>query len=405
MDLRHALLDGCRMTAAADTTTAEYVALVDANAMLRSGACGPQSPDQIVKTLLRKIRPGCKQIIVVFDAAAPAAYPPQRALVHAKRYPVTAGVPDPEIARMIALFGAKTADELVSTSAALLPLINSRKINWKVCFNCRPLKMFVWRLFTMALRRAAFEMLALGELNCPVLIYSSNMDMVHSVQLPEHGVQDKPMGRYLGEADPQIFAFACILSKKGIKVGIWSIDTDFLLMAIGNVFFVPSAELLIWLKEGVTDAGALIQKFGGDCPTARLNSFFWCVALGADYCKPLTTQGYSTKALAALAVENGTRRGDDAAAATRVFTVTLVGNKCTCTFSVQQLHLVLSGLPRRNESKGKPRAPLMMAVNDVLFCVAYYGLMFDERIQPFPDPPAASRGTEPDTCTISWQLD
>jgi hypothetical protein len=400
-DQRHQLLAECR--AKPSIQCAQAVAYVDANAVFRGNAVGPQSAHQIVSRVIKQIitLDDCKRIVFVFDSDNPADFPEQRAQVHLQRYPPGPPSHPEEIKRMLAKFGAKEEADLASTSAAFLPWIMARDINWTVCFKCKPLKMFIWRLLTMAVRHVAVELTGLGKLHCPVVIYSSTMSKIHVIAKHDCVPEPPPPSRYMGEADPQVFLFAKEASANGDPVVIHSIDTDELLLAIGAIMFIPSAPFLIRLKEGVTDVGALVQQFGGDCPTARLNSFFWFVALGADYCKSLTTQGYATKALVELGVTNGS--GGEGLL-DRVFAVQIVDDVCTCTFNMNRLQGILSQLRRRKESATKVRAPLAMAINDVLFCVAYYGLMFDERVQPYPENPAISRGAESDTCTILWQL-
>ena len=415
-DQRHQLLADCRAKptiqcasgASVQPPPPQVVAYVDANAVFRCNAVGPQSAHQIVSRVFSHITSSdeCKRIVFVFDSNASADFPEQRAKVHLQRYPPGPPSHPEEIKRMLTKFGAKDEADLESTSAAFLSWITARDINWAVCFKCKPLKMFVWRLLTMAVRHVAVELTALGKLNCPVVIYSSTMAKIHVIAKHDCDPVPQPV-RYMGEADPQIFVFAKESSANGDAVVIHSIDTDFILLAIGAIMFVPSALFLIRLKEGVTDVSALVQKFGGDCATARLNAFFWFLALGADYCKSLSTQGYATKALVELGVTNGnaqTWMEAGARAPNQVFAVETVGDKCTCTFSMRRLYEILDQLRRRKEPATKVRAPFVMAINEILFCVAYYGLMFDERIQPFPENPAISRGAEGDTCIISWQL-
>jgi hypothetical protein len=361
--------------------------VVDANAMLRSGTFSRLSANDVAKNLINKCISSQPELVqIMFDSNDHEAYPPQRARVHAERYPDP--LPDETVAELAKHFGVGSVADLATAPADDLPLRTRRDMDWQTYFKCPPIKAFVWRLLTHALRHAALEKLAADALGCTVQICTPDGDtiLVGSTEV------DKPPRRY-AEADLQVFSAAREHARDGKKVIIYSIDTDFCLMAMADCTFVPTASFILHLKTCVYDGAKLIAKVGGADKAARMNATFWLLGLGCDYAEPLTKQGYYTKGVIELAA---IKTLDSPV-------ITIAGSMVTV--SAANANKLLLALKRRAEpakgaKKQRTRPPQLIALGELLFCLRYYGFMFPATGTPFPE----LSETYFDTTTKTWQF-
>jgi hypothetical protein len=371
---------------------------VDANAMLRSKAFARLSAVDIAKSMLTVAGTSMpRSIEIFFDSDDSSAYPPQRAAVHAERYPASSQLPASEINAIAAKFGATSAEALATTSADPLPLRTNRKIDWQKSFTSPLLKAFLWRILAEATRHVAVMRMANGELDeCTVQIHAPDGTVETVGMDPDFAVAP----RRFAEADLQTFNAGRVHADAKQTVIIYSIDTDFLLMTAATIGFMPSVPFIIHLKSGVTDGRKLIERLGGKYMKTRINNVFWLLSLGCDYAEPLTKQGYYTRGLTslvgslptplapALAVVNDTVTLDVASVETILGTL-----KCRAqsTKSAEQ-----------NAKRHRARPPLQHALGDLLFCLRYYGFMFP--VDGAPYPPASTSYYQPDPNLWQFQL-
>lgn len=353
---------------------------VDANAILRSKTFSRQSAIDVAKSMLVLCtQSGPRSIEIFFDSDDQAAYPAQRATVHAERYPASNQMPVEEMNALAVKFGATSIVELATASADRLPLRNNRKIDWQKCFGCPPLKAFLWRILFEATRHVAVQRLANGELEeCTIQIHAPNGTIATIGAEPDFPVA----ARRFGEGDLQTFNAARVHADNGQPVIIYSIDTDFLLMTMATITFTPTAPFIVHLKSGVTDGGKLIERLGGKYQKTRLNNIFWLLSLGCDYAEPMTKQGYYTKGL--LTLVGGAPQSMAPA-------LSLV--KDTVTLDVASAEAILTSIKRREQSKStaehaakrhRARPPLEESLAELLFCLRYYGFMFPPDGDPYP---------------------
>jgi hypothetical protein len=393
-DARGRILSGCdwKPTVVAASVSAHNMptdacVVVDANAMLRSGTFSRLSANDVAKNLINKCLSSNPALVqIMFDSDDSVAYPPQRAQVHAERYPEP--LPAETLAPLIAQFGVGSVADLAGASADDLPLRTRRDMDWQTCFKCPPVKAFVWRLLTNALRHAALEKLATDALGCTIQICAPDGG---TVVVGTSDVAAPP--RRHGEADLQVFAAAREHARAGKKVIIYSIDTDFCLMAMADCTFVPTTTFIIHLKTCVYDGIKLIAKVGGTNKMVRMNTTFWLLAMGCDYAEPLTKQGYYSKGIIELA--DKTHPGDP------VITIA----EGMVTVSAARANKLLLTLKRRAEpakgaKKQRTRPPQSTALGELLFCLRYYGFMFPATGTPFPE----LSETYFDTTTKTWQF-
>ena len=335
--------------------------VVDANAILRSRTFAGISPMDVAKALMSqasKTKP--TSIEIFFDSDDDAAYPPQRAAVHAQRYPSSGRSSDVTINNLARKFGAANINALASTPATYLPQRTNRAIDWMTCFNCPPLKAFLWRMLAEAVRHAAVERSATGTLGATsVYIYAAD-----GVVTAVNGAADYvPLKRRYGEADLQTFAAGKAHAERNEPVILYSIDTDFLLMTMASVTFLPLAPFIVHLKCCVTDGQKLIAMTGGENVQARLNTALWYFGLGCDYADPLTRQGFYTKDIVHL---GGTRVDG------RPDAITVKANVVTLDVAAAESLLAIG--TKRNIKRDV--VPIAIALGDLLFCLRYYGFMF-----------------------------
>lgn len=358
---------------------------VDANAVLRSKTFARLSALDVAKFMIKQAASSDPQLIeVFFDSDDTTLYPPQRAVVHAARYPAGQQLPPAAVDALARRFGATNIANLASSAATNLPLRAARNIEWQKCFACPPIKAFLWRILVEATRHAALELAANGELeHCTVKVHAPDGTIVTiGTPTPEPAA---PPGPRKGEADLQTMEAARNHACAGKSVIIYTIDTDFLLMTVG-MDVVPTAPFIVHLKCGVYDGAKLIARFGGTSHLDRLNSLFWLMAFGCDYADPLTKQGYYTKELTAIV-------GDTGQPCTPVFAQ--AGK--TITLDVGRVEGILAPFPRRAQTtksrehaakRHRARPPIVDAFADLLFCVRYYSFLFPASGPPFP--PASS---------------
>jgi len=348
---------------------------VDANAILRSKVFDKQSPLDVAKMLAgMAVSSSPARIEVFFDADDKAMYPPQRAAVHQERYPASAMPAGDVILKSIAVFGASTVSELAGINVDCLPMLTSRQIDWNICFKVPMIKAFLWRLFVAAVRHAFLERVALGTMvDCTVHIHAPD----GTVLIIGNGAPFDPPVRFYGEADLQTFDSARTHNLRKEPVVMYSIDTDFLLMTLATVSFVPVAPFIVHLKSGITDGARLIEKYGkGDVET-RLNVTFWFMAQGCDYADSLTRQGYFTKDIINLGL-----RPLQFVQARGVNAITFDGKNAT--LSNKRASQLLDEGRRRKTKERTVRAPIVDTFGTIMFCLQYYGLMFPRAGAPFP---------------------
>lgn len=352
--------------------------VVDANAMLRSATFDRLSAYDIAKSMLNKVaKSNPASVQIFFDSNDPSAFPPQRAQVHAERYPDAKQLNMSAINAIATKFGAVAGTDLPATSADLLPLRTYRGWPWQTCWGCPVLKTFVWRIFVAALRHAAIEKKANGGLkSISIQIYGPDGNVI---TLGDEAGSLIECPRRFGEADLQTFDAARVHANAGKAVIIYSIDTDFLLMTMAAAPFIPTEPFIIHLKTSITDGAKLIATVGGADVVTRLNTVFWLLGLGCDYADPLTKQGFYTRDIVDIC------KGLGAGLVPAIGVVAGI-----VTLDLASTTKILGTLKRRADPTGVPgkrqriRAPQNTALGDLLFCLRYYGFMFPEHGDPYP---------------------
>ena len=313
---------------------------------------------QSVFNTLNESKPG--EIDIFFDLADSSQYPPQRALVAAKRNakPVASSA----ITTVLEQLGCTSVLQAEALDTDHVPLLMSRLIDWAVVFSIPALKPFAWRVFQSALKTTIAKItLKKGCAPLTVRIWCTDGITCHTLTTTsiKTTISAKPLFDF-GEADLRVFNCAARANILGQEVVVHSIDTDFFVMAIASVWFTPNAAFLLRMKTDVYDVRELI-KIAGD-KTARLNMAFWLLAFGCDYSNSLTNNGHLSKTLLHL-VQNE-RRGPYA------------DKDSTATFNVADAHVILDTLKRTKKTKAPPKS-IETTLNDMHFCVRYYGFLFD----------------------------
>ena len=152
-----------------------------------------------------------------------------------------------------------------------------------------------------------------------------------------------------------------------------TIDTDFILMAVCSSGFNPTAPATLDLKTSAIDVKKLCAALGGGDEEARLNTAFWMLAAGADYSPPLTRAGYYSKDILALITT-------PAPESTRPIRRVAKGWK----FDPRVAMKALSTKRKRKTITVKTKHSENVVFCDMLFCLQYYGFMFDGAFPKHP---------------------
>lgn len=347
----------------------EHTVVVDANAAIRSVVhSGPMSAMSIAKQVyVRAMASKPSALAIYFDSSNAQLYPPQRAVLHQKRYKGKALDYD-SVQAICTLLRVDSPSDLASVDVTVRPLLNNRKLPWSDMFMNRELKQFAFRLVAAALRHVVID----HKCTASVRIHlPHNQDQLTLATGAAGGtVAGKEHGMIFGEADLRCQQALLQAMHTGKHVNIHSVDTDFLLMAMASVHTPsPATDLIITLKTGVYNGNALIRHALGPGVSLvrRLNTAFWAFAFGCDYSNPLTHNGYYTKGLLSLMT------------AENALPLTVDRDSATATFCLKEAYRNLGTL-KCNKKKlatvgaGKDSVPTTL--KKMLWCLQYYGLMF-----------------------------
>lgn len=350
--------------------TTRHDAFGDMNALCRSKVA-PGMPAMaiarsVMKTLLSS---GPANVHMFFDLVDIDKFPPQRRLLHAKRYGTTAR-PFEEVMAVLKMFGCSTIEELADVDPHNIPLMNSTTINWSVVFSTPALKPFAWRVFEAASMVVATEMASLPSSTWPadriVRIYCSDGTTVREVTRGKTSSRELALDADFGEGDLRVFYNAAMGMTKGVGAVIHTIDTDLLLLAVASAWFVPECPFMLSLKTSVYNMKSVIMHMGGHDRCARLNAAFWMMSVGTDYSNSLTNNGYYVKDLVSLMTGRETVP----------FCVDATGLEMYDLLGAQRR---LKELRCRTLKTKQPEKSVPVTLSDILFCVKYYGLLFDRK--------------------------
>jgi hypothetical protein len=344
---------------------------VDAPAMLRSNAVDGRSPIDVANSVLHRItaiNPARAEII--FDKADQAAYPPQRHDVHAVRASRAVAITIEQLHALMRKYGAgESLEALSSVDVSHLPYLQDRTVKWSVLFANTNAKALAWNLLATAIRYVFTRHFAAGGKSFPVRIYRPDGRTVHSIQ--PTAADPPPALCVFGEADLAVFHAARLASTAGNNVCILSVDTDFILMTLCSATFTPKHAFIIALKSGIVDGQQLVEQFGSDGIEARLNKAFLWIMFGCDYSQPFTRLGYYTKGILELET-------------TSTHAIKANPDKPDVyTFDHRTLQAELGRLKQR---KTKLTVMPTTFYSSALYCLQYYGFLFDATVAPFPPP-------------------
>ena len=370
---------------------ADHCAVLDAAAAFRRLAFKGCSAVRAAYSVLKLANTSnAKTIAIMFDLGDARSFPPQRAELHKRRYAGKALAFDEatDILRLL-----KCNKEDLPTYMITRPVLTRSDLDWNLLFMDKDLKLFTFSVFAVALQHAAATMFASGELlaDATVSVWAPNGSCATitatSVKHSKVPASNSPLYCAFGEGDLRCYGFAVnALYKLKKPVVVHSIDTDFLLMTLAsNAWMKPlpdSQPLYIILSESLYNANRLMKHFDPANECDKLNTAFWAMGFGTDYCFPLTTNGYFNGDLKKLLYPKGHGRKPIS-----------VISETEARFSLKQALLTLK--PLKCNQKKISKDSLKITLLKMLFCLQYYGFMFVTDANP--------PTLYPDACMLEFQ--
>jgi len=309
---------------------------------------------------------------IYFDLANRQRYPPQREAVAVQRQ-ARCKSDNSVIATLVKQFNCASVTDVIALDVGHMPLLESKFIDWAAVFNVPALKSWAWLVFQNALRVAAVRAIAkLKHNNVTCRIWCTDGATLHTITKASSATSIVHPETDFGEADLRVFFSAAQASINGAHVVIHTIDTDFMVMALAAVWFLPVTTVLLRLKLDVYNVRDIIN-LAGTTKTDRLNAAFWMLSLGSDYSNPLTNNGFMSKELCSFITSN----------CNGPYTLT---SSTVATFTAAHALEILRSAKRVNKKKAPPKE-LIVTLHDMHFCVQYYGFLFDTSTAAYPKTP------------------
>lgn len=350
----------------------DHWSILDAAAAFRRLAFKGCSAVQAATSVLKLANTSnALNIVVMFDLGTSESFPPQRAELHKRRYAGKSLAYDDavDIFRLL-----RCSKEDLPKYPLTRPLLTRSDLDWNLLFMDKELKLFTFNVFATALQHAASTLFESGALlpDASVVVWGPNQSCTtitkKALKREARPVKDLPLYCAFGEGDLRCYGkVLSSLFKAKKSVVVHSIDTDFLLMTLAANAWMPALaegqQFHIVLSESVYNGNGLLRLFNPVNESDKLNTAFWAMGFGTDYCNPLTTNGYFNNDVKKLLYPKGHCRKP----------ITILSDT-EARFSLTQALLALK--PFKCNAKKCLKDCLQTTLLKMLFCLQYYGLMF-----------------------------